>query len=167
MADRPGREGTPEAEISAWFAEKIPEPWFVDLDVKADADEILVVGTLPGSDPPPDGETVTSFRESTRSERVRLAERAETLFRRKVSWGVRAREDTWLFTHLTVPVMTRLRLPERRVLDTLVEGGVARSRSDALAWCVRLVRNHEAAWLEELQESLVKVREVRSQAPGA
>ena len=36
--------------------------------------------------------------------------------------------------------MTRLRMPERRVLDTLVDAGVARSRSHALAWCVRLVR---------------------------
>ncbi|MCE7885556.1 MAG: hypothetical protein DYH08_17145 [Actinobacteria bacterium ATB1] len=87
--------------------------------------------------------------------------------RRKVSWGVRQNDQTWLFTHLTVPVMTRLRLPERRVLDTLVEGGVARSRSEALAWCVRLVRKHEADWISDLQESLVRVREVRAQAPDA
>ena len=48
--------------------------------------------------------------------------------------------------------MTRLRQPERRVLDTLVEGGVARSRSDALAWCVRLVGQHEDSWLAELRD---------------
>ena len=35
--------------------------------------------------------------------------------------------------------MTRLRQPERLVLDTLVAAGVARSRSEALAWSVRLV----------------------------
>ena len=40
------------------------------------------------------------------------------------------------------PVMTRLRQPERLVLDTLVDAGVARSRSDALAWAVRLVGEH-------------------------
>ena len=35
--------------------------------------------------------------------------------------------------------MTRLRMQERHVLDTLVDASVARSRSEALAWCVRLV----------------------------
>ena len=43
--------------------------------------------------------------------------------------------------------MTRLRQPQRMVLDTLVDAGVARSRSDALAWCVRLVGQHEDDWL--------------------
>ena len=43
--------------------------------------------------------------------------------------------------------MTRLRQPQRLVLDTLVDAGVARSRSDALAWCVRLVGQHEEDWL--------------------
>ena len=30
-----------------------------------------------------------------------------------------------MFTHLAVPAMTRLRLPEREVLDALVDSGVA------------------------------------------
>jgi hypothetical protein len=66
-----------------------------------------------------------------------------------------------------VPVMTRLRQAERRVLDTLVEGGVARSRSDALAWCVRLVGQHEDSWLDELRAALRRVEEVRSVGPQA
>ena len=54
--------------------------------------------------------------------------------------GARGCGDTSeLFTPASVPVMTRLRQPERIVLDTLVDAGVARSRSDALAWAVRLV----------------------------
>ncbi|TME62012.1 MAG: hypothetical protein E6I51_07940, partial [Chloroflexi bacterium] len=66
---------------------------------------------------------------------------------------------------LSVPVMTRLRLPERELLDTLVKSGVARSRSHALAWCVRLVSKNESSWLDELKEAMAKVGEVRSQGP--
>ena len=64
-----------------------------------------------------------------------------------------------------MPVMTRLRQPERQVLDTLVESGVARSRSDALAWCVRLVGKHEADWMQDLRDALVHVQKVRAEGP--
>ncbi len=61
--------------------------------------------------------------------------------------------------------MTRLRLADRRVLDTLIDGGVARSRSDALAWTVRLVAEHEADWIQELRDAMESVTEVRSRGP--
>jgi hypothetical protein len=61
--------------------------------------------------------------------------------------------------------MTRLRMSERSILDTLVAGGVARSRSEALAWCVRLVGQHQADWINGLREALIKVDEVRSKGP--
>ena len=70
-----------------------------------------------------------------------------------------------LFTHLAVPVMTRLRQPERQILDTLVESGVARSRSDALAWCVRLVGRNSEEWLERLREARTHVEKVRAEGP--
>jgi len=70
-----------------------------------------------------------------------------------------------MFTTLSVPVMTRLRMRERQVLDTLIEAGVARSRSEALAWCVKLVADNEEEWLRELREALQRVREVRRQGP--
>ena len=63
--------------------------------------------------------------------------------------------------------MTRLHQPERRVLDTLVEAGVARSRSDALAWCVKLVGEHEAEWIGKLRDALRDVAEARRAGPGA
>jgi hypothetical protein len=63
--------------------------------------------------------------------------------------------------------MTRLRQPERRVLDTLVEAGVARSRSDALAWCVKLVGANEAAWIDGLRDALQHVEKVRAEGPTA
>lgn len=107
------------------------------------------------------------FREETRDARIEIAREVEHTFGRKVSWGVRCGDEKVMFTTLSVPVMTRLRQPERRVLDTLVEAGVARSRSDALAWCVRLVGEHEEAWLGELREALQRVEQVRAAGPQA
>jgi hypothetical protein len=51
------------------------------------------------------------------------------------------------------------------VLDTLVDAGVARSRSDALAWCVRLVGRNQEEWIGSLRDALVAVEAARSQGP--
>jgi hypothetical protein len=107
------------------------------------------------------------FREETRDARIEIAREAEHAFGRKVSWGVVCDGRKVMFTTLSVPVMTRLRQSERRVLDTLVEAGVARSRSDALAWCVRLVGEHEDSWLSDLREALHHVEQVRAEGPHA
>ncbi len=109
---------------------------------------------------------IKRFREETRARRVEIASEAERKFGRKVAWGARCGSVTDMFTTLSVPVMTRLRQSERRVLDTLVDAGVARSRSDALAWCVRLTGEHADAWLAELRDALRRVEEVRSQGPA-
>ena len=84
-----------------------------------------------------------------------------------MSWQVRVGERDELFTHVAAPVMTRLRQPQRQVLDTLVDAGVARSRSEALAWCVRLVGQHEDDWLGELREAMTTVADVRAKGPDA
>ena len=105
------------------------------------------------------------FREATRDERVALARAAEQTFGQKVSWGARDRGVVVVFTTTSVPVMTRLRLPERRVLDTLIDAGVARSRSEALAWCVRLVGDNEKAWIAELRTAFEAVEAARAGGP--
>jgi hypothetical protein len=107
------------------------------------------------------------FREETRDARIEIAQEAEHTFGRKVSWGVVCDNHKVMFTTLSIPVMTRLRQSERRVLDTLVDAGVARSRSDALAWCVRLVGEHEDSWLSDLREALRHVEQVRAEGPHA
>lgn len=148
-------------EITDWFIQKIPEEWFSDpATVTVDRDEIVVIGTLADEDARP-------FRERTRAERMTIAERAEDLFGRKVAWGVRRGDRTTLFTHLATPMMTRLRQPERLVLDTLVSAGVARSRADALSWCVRLVGANEQPWLERLEAALVDVDRARRSGPDS
>src|SRR5579864_2527017 len=163
-------------DIRAWFASRIPAGWFTGPpEVTADSEEILAVGTLPDVElaggTAPEGVAaaraarIDRFREETRDDRVRIAREAERQFRRKVAWGARCGDETRVFTTLSVPVMTRLRMPERSILDTLVAGGVARSRSDALAWCVRLVGMHQADWIKGLRDALVKVDEVRSKGP--
>jgi hypothetical protein len=108
-----------------------------------------------------------AFREETRSARMEIAREAEHRFDRKVSWAVQVGERTELFTHVAAPVMTRLRQPQRQVLDTLVDAGVARSRSEALAWCVRLVGQHEDDWLGELRQAMAAVADVRAKGPAA
>ena len=163
-------------DIRAWFASRIPAGWFTGPpEVTADNEEILVVGTLPDVElaggTAPEGVAaaraarIDRFREETRDDRVRIAREAERQFRRKVAWGARCGDETRVFTTLSVPVMTRLRMPERSILDTLVAGGVARSRSDALAWCVRLVGMHQADWIKGLRDAIVKVDEARSKGP--
>jgi len=163
-------------DIGAWFASRLPKTWFAGPpEVTSDSEEILVVGELPdnklAAGTPPEAREaarvarIDRFREETREDRVKIAREAERRFRRKVAWGARCGDATRVFTTLSLPVMTRLRMPERAVLDTLVAGGVARSRSDALAWCVRLVGMHQSDWIKGLREALVKVDEVRSKGP--
>lgn len=148
-----------------WFRPHIPARWgAAGFEVLADQDEILVVVDL-GIEPA-DGE-VSRFRDATRDERMALALAAETAFGRKVSWGLRRGQEVVLFTTASVPVMTRLRLPERLVLDTLINGGVARTRSEALAWCVRLVGENEKEWIGELRSAFEEVEQVRSRGPKA
>jgi hypothetical protein len=163
-----------QQHIQAWFAGRIPDGWFTGpVRVEADRDEVIVLGELPepeveGGDAEPAtarSSRIEAFREESRQQRMRIARDAEGRFGRKVSWGARCGDVEALFTHLAAPAMTRLKMPERKVLDLLVESGVARSRSDALAWCVRLVGRHEADWLAELHDALAKVREVRGQGP--
>lgn len=147
--------------IQQFFSERLPSDWFTgEPALTVDDDEILCVGTLP-----PGAPGVDEFRESTREARIALATEAEPRFQRRVSWGVVREGQTTLFTSQSTPVMTRLRLGERAVLDTLVRGGVARSRSDALAWCVKLVARHQAEWIAELREALADVETVRRDGP--
>jgi hypothetical protein len=54
---------------------------------------------------------------------------------------------------------------ERQLLDTLIAAGVARSRSDALGWCVRLVDEHQGEWLDELRDAIAAVDKIRGQGP--
>ena len=127
--------------------------------------------TAPAVDDPATGAAaaegrIAGFRDETRERRIAIALEAEAKFERKVSWGVRIGDRTAMFTHLAAPVMTCLRQPERLVLDTLVAGGVARSRSDALAWCVRLVGQHTGDWLDELRTALADVDRIRAQGPA-
>ena len=164
-------------EVRGWFAGRLPGEWFTDpAEVIVDREEITVVGTLPAPESAGGESTeaeraaaaegrIKRFREDTRGRRIEMAREAEHRFRRKVAWGVRCADHSEMFTTLSVPVMTRLRQSERRVLDTLVDAGVARSRSDALAWCVRLTGEHADAWLTELRDALRRVEEVRAQGP--
>jgi hypothetical protein len=100
---------------------------------------------------------------------MRIADEAQDKYGRKVSWGVEIGADDKveriLFTHIAVPVMTRLRQQERQVLDTLVDAGVARSRSDALAWSVKLVGEHTDEWLTKLRDAMKNVEDLRSEGP--
>jgi len=179
------------AEIRGWCLGRLPDGWFTGPpEVTVDREEITVVGQLPpvteelaeaGQAAGTEGEAAGTageagadalaagrsrrFREETREERIGIAREAERRFGRKVSWGVVSEGRKVMFTTLSVPVMTRLRQAERRVLDTLVDAGVARSRSDALAWCVRLVGEHEDSWLGALRDALRQVEQVRAEGP--
>ncbi|HEX2049120.1 MAG TPA: hypothetical protein VHJ34_00640 [Actinomycetota bacterium] len=167
-----------DLDLAGWFAGRLPGGWFTGPpEVTADRDEVLVVGTLADVDLGPDASDdarasarrgrIQGFRDETRDARIRIARDAERRFGRKVSWGAQCGDVRELFTTVGLPVMTRLRMPERRVLDTLVDAGVARSRSHALAWCVRLVADNEGEWIRRLRDALVSVEQVRAEGPGS
>lgn len=179
---RGGRGGmrgpdVPSAEDAAsWFAGRLPDAWFTGTaEVSVDRDEIVVVGTI--EVPAHSGDAtaadvaaaesgrIARFREDTRDERIAIAQQAEHRYQRKIAWGAQAGDTRELFSVANVPVMTRLQQPERQVLDTLVDAGVARSRSEALAWCVRLVGDNVGDWLDELRNALGAVDEVRNSGP--
>lgn len=187
QADLPDAADAPD-----WFAGRLPGDWFTGSPaIEIDRDEIVVVGELPlprtdseeakatAAESAQSGEEETTrsipdatkqgavarFRETTRGARMQIADEAQQRYGRSVAWGVSVDGERILFTHLAVPVMTRLRQPERKVLDTLVDAGVARSRADALAWTVKLAGRHAEAWLEELREAMSKVENLRSEGP--
>lgn len=176
-----GRGGWQQADLppaddaAAWFSGRLPEGWFTGTPhVTVDREEILVVGELPAlteefaddaARAAAETGRISRFRESTRDERIEIARQAEHRYGRKVAWGARIGDTEELFTTLSVPVMTRLRQSERLVLDTLVDAGVARSRSEALAWAVRLVGEHAQDWLAELRDAMEKVDDLRARGP--
>jgi hypothetical protein len=174
---RPGgwqQAGQPDAGDAAdWFAGRLPDTWFDgDPTVAVDREEITVIGTWPVAEGSKTDESeahaagrASRFREETRSERMNIADEAQGRYGRKVSWGVEVGGEPILFTHIAVPVMTRLKQPERQVLDTLVDAGVARSRSDALAWSVKLVGEHTDEWLAKLRDAMSAVDDLRAEGP--
>ena len=164
--------------VRGWFTGRLPDEWTSAAPrITVDREEITVVLTIEDAavaaeaSPAEAAETragrARAFRENTREARMEIAREAQHRFERKVSWGLSVGEHRELWTHVSAPVMTRLRQPQRLVLDTLVDAGVARSRSDALAWCVRLVGRHEDDWLSELRTAMDAVADVRDQGPTA
>jgi hypothetical protein len=169
-----GSAAEADEKLRGWFTGRLPSDWFTGApEIVLDREELTVVGPL--EDPAADATDaeraeavdgrIRRFREETREQRIQIAREAEHRYGRKVSWGVSCGGRTAMFTTLSVPVMTRLRQPQRLVLDTLVDAGVARSRSEALAWCVRLVAQHEAEWIRELRDAMSAVEEVRNKGP--
>jgi hypothetical protein len=171
-----GAEASPpveRAEVAGWFAGRLPDGWFTGpVELTIDRDEITVVGTL---SEPEAGEgdpaaaragRIARFREETRQQRMAIADAAQERYGRSVAWGAACGDERELFTNLSTPVMTRLRQAERLVLDTLVDAGVARSRSEALAWSVRLVGRNADEWLAQLRAAMEAVEEVRGRGPN-
>ncbi|HWU23958.1 MAG TPA: hypothetical protein VN088_20640 [Nocardioides sp.] len=164
--------------VRGWFTGRLPKDWTSAAPrVTVDREEITVVLTIEDAEVARDASDVEAaetragraraFREETREARMEIAREAQHRFERKVSWGVVVGEHEELWTHVAAPVMTRLRQPQRLVLDTLVEAGVAKSRADALARCVRLVGQHQDEWLEQLRTAMQSVADVRRNGPTA
>jgi hypothetical protein len=176
-----GRGGWQQADLpsaddaAAWFSGRLPDGWFIEPPtVTVDREEIIIVGELPplegsfeddAARAAAESGRISRYREDTRDERIDIARQAEHKYGRKVAWGAKVGSTEELFTTLSAPVMTRLRQPERLVLDTLVDAGVARSRSEALAWAVRLVGEHADTWLAELRQAMSKVDDLRAKGP--
>lgn len=157
-------------EVRGWLTGRMPADWGDLEKLRQDQHEILATIRLPDVEGVEDLQAarlgrIQQFRESTRDVRIQIAQEVQRRFGRVLSWGAICGEVEQIFTHLALPVMTRLRLPEREVLDALVTAGIARSRAHALAWCVALVGQHQSEWLKELRNAMDTVARVRAQAP--
>jgi hypothetical protein len=173
----PDQSSATASTITAWLLGRLPESWssLAPPTITVDRDEITIVVTVDApvlDDSASDADRaeavagrISGYREDTREQRMQIARETEHRYDRKVAWGVTVGDRTALFTHLAAPVMTRLRQPERMVLDTLVAANVARSRADALAWCVRLVGQHTEQWLAELRDAMEAVDRLRASGP--
>ncbi len=164
-----------DSDVRAWFAGNLPDDWFTEpVDVRVDRDEILVTGSL-AVPVVADGDDIgvatsariAAFREETREQRMAIADRAQHTFQRTVSWAARCGDVADVFTQASVPVMTRLHMEDRQVLDTLIDAGVARSRSEAMAWCVRLVGENESEWIDSLRSAMEDVERLRHEGPSS
>ena len=164
-------------KIRGWLTGRLPQDWFEGpVEVSVDREEVTVIGLLTVPDVAEGASSaehaaavagrIKEFRERTREHRIEIARELEHRLGRKVAWGVQVGERRELFTTLSIPVMTRLRQPERLVLDTLVDAGVARSRSEALAWCVKLVGKNADGWLGDLRAAMEHVSKVRAEGPS-
>ena len=175
-----GRSSVPvdRQTIKSWLVGRLPQEWAVDPDgVLIDDDEVVVFVTLQdvvmpdGADEAnrstAEAARIGGFREETRQARMRIAAEGEAAFGRVFSWGAVCGSTRSPFTTASVPVMTRLRIEDRQVLDTLIAAGVARSRSDALAWCVQLVGRNEQSWISDLRAAFEQVEAVRSRGPAS
>ena len=172
MAKRPACD---DAECAAWFAGRIPDDWFHEpVVVRSDRDEILVTGRLATPGAVPEGDDalrqaaearIAGFREDSRLHRMRIAEAAQARWGRIVSWGAACGPIEVRFTTASVPVMTRLGFDHRQVLDTLIDSGVVRSRSEGLAWCVHQVSAHQSEWIDRLRDAMSEVERVRNEGP--
>ena len=176
-----GRGRGPAAEVpdagdaAGWFRGRLPSDWFVAApEVTVDRDEIVVAGQLAplsgnGQDAAAtaaaEAGRIARFREDTREQRIEIARQGQFRYGREISWGAFLGGTREYFTTASVPVMTRLRQSERQILDTLVDSGVARSRSDALVWAVRLVGEHAEEWLGDLRSAMEEVNRVRDAGP--
>lgn len=164
--------------VASWCAQRLGEEWQLSpAEIAVDRDEITIWLSISDLDSGADLDAdeameareirTAAFRDETRGQRIEIAQETERHFGVPVSWGLQMGDHRELWTHVSAPVMTRLRQPQRQVLDTLVSAGVARSRADALAWCVRLVGQHEGDWLAELREAIRSVDQVRDRGPRA
>ena len=171
-------EPPPADDAAAWITGAIPDGWFTEPpEVVVDRDEIIIWGRLPE---PRAGRRRHRRRQGRRPGRPDqpvpgghprrpdpgAPGRSSTATSARSAWGVRCGDTEELFTHLSAPVMTRLRQPERQVLDTLVDAGVARVplRGAGLvrhAWSASTPRSGST----DLRDAMTKVDELRRRGP--
>lgn len=156
------KDGDRLEAVNSWFAERLPAAWLSrPAEIELDREEVLVVLPLAAASDP------ATFRDATRDTRIELARQAENRFGVKVSWGTVKGGDRHLFTTLRSALTVPVAMPERRVLDALVAAGVATNRSEAVAWCIRLVGRHESDWLRDLRDAVAAAPAGRREIPSA
>ncbi len=153
-------------EVRQWLNEHLKELYPEPVEASIVDGELLIMGRLPveGEVAEEDARNrINQHREESRPQRVDLAQELQRLTGLPVAWGVRYGQVTAYFSSLRVPVMTRLGRAERDVLDTLIRGGIARNRSQAVNWAIQAFARGQRDWLRQMREAVNSLSNIREQ----
>ena len=176
MSDAPNDAHVPDAHVVAWFAGRLPDEWTAagEPELTVDREEVTVVITIAepeladDADGPTRAEAVAGASAgSARTPRAthRDRPRGRAPVRTKGCVGRAGRRPDRAVHSSRRPGHDPVASARTTCARHPRRAGVARSRADALAWCVRLVGQHTDDWLAKSRAAIADVERLHAEGP--